>query len=213
MRIKDLLNEASRAERERQREARRQAQLQAQRDAEQAARDEAARREARRQAKLAKKLAAPVAPQPAPQPKIGTGLLSSPELEKYMVNPDIDTEYSGGYYLKFHVGQQGVYAYWTLNVDIDFDSIVTNFGKNQVKLLGTTFNPQALDQIIQYLLSKSKDPRTGQLGYVHILVDKQLLDPIDSDYWKFFRQLVQHIAGEYPRDEYSADAHVNWEVS
>ena len=152
MKVFEIITEVSKAEKAREKELEKQARIDKQRAEQEArAREEAelARRIEKRREKKMAKLSQPIYAEPekkaAKQPAAATGFLDNPELAKYMVDPTIDPDYQGGYYLRFHDTPEIVIAYWSHSLDATFDSIVSNFGNQQIQNLGRQFDPVEFD--------------------------------------------------------------------
>jgi hypothetical protein len=220
MKVFELIIEASKAEIARQKAAKVKAEFERKKaEQEEVARKEAEiaqRLERKKQRKLSK-FSQPIYAEPEKKaekkPAAATGFLDNPELAKYMVDPSIDTEYQGGYYLQFHDTPDTVIAYWSHDLDASFDSIISNFGNQQIQNLGSQFDPGKFDQLINKLLVKSRDKKTGQLGYVQVIITKSQYLNVTHGHTVFFSEMMQHLAREYPGDEYSGHSYVGWELS
>lgn len=157
-----------------------------------------ARELAKRIKKKEKKLQAPVKTA-KPEPE-RTGFLANPELRKYMVDPSVDTDFEGGYYLKFHTDMNGTTAYWSKG-NLTFDQ-AAQF--KQTQFMGRTFNEKSFEQLLDSLImatSKGEQP-----GYVHIEIDRRFINN------PFYTKLYSYLLREYPTDEPTVSASVNWEL-
>lgn len=130
-------------------------------------------------------------------------------MSKYIVDPDIDTTFEGGYYLQFHTTNEGVYAYWSINPDSTWEQISRNFGKTQTQFLGSSFDSEQFTKLLKYLINTSG--KHGKQGYVQVVITRKNLQ---SPYFftKFFNDMISYLARNYPRDEPTADPYVGWEV-
>lgn len=210
MKVKELLNEISASAK---REARRKAADEKRAAAAAAAKAEAealAAKIAKRTEKKLSKLSTPISAT-APKKEVPvTGPFDNPQLEKYRIDPTVDTSFEGGYYLQFENVGKNVVAYWSRNPDATLQQMQVF---NQVANLGSVFDANKFKSLLQGLVQKSGTPRNP--GYVHVVLRKkdQASDWALTDPKNYFRQMFDFLAREYPRDEYTADATVNWEIA
>lgn len=206
MKVRELLNEISAAAK---REARRKA-ADEQRAREQAEQAALAAKIAKRTQKKLEKLNTPIYAA-APKKEVpATGPFDNPEFEKFRIDPTVDTSFEGGYYLQFEKVGKNVVAYWSRNPDATLQQM-QQF--NQAANLGSVFDANKFKSLLQGLVQKSGTPQNP--GYVHVVLRKkdQASDWALTDPKNYFRQMFDFLAREYPRDEYTADATVNWEIA
>lgn len=129
-----------------------------------------------------------------------TGFLNLPGLEKYTIDPSIDPDFAGGYYLKFHTDLDGTNAYWSKG-NLSY-SQAEQF-KN-IKQLGRRFNPVEFQELLDKLISFSG--KGAQPGYVHIEIDRRYLSN------PFYTAMYSYLLKNYPTDEPTMNASVNWEL-
>lgn len=203
MYIKEIITEISKAERDRRAAAARReklAQQQAAKDAEEKRiKDIAAR-------KLQKTLPHAITP-PKPQTtptSPSTGAFSSPELEKYRVDDKIDTDWEGGYYLRFQPQKNYILAYWGRDDSMTPEHAI---GFKQIQKFSLEFDPDQFQSLIDRLVSASS--QGDQPGYVHIEALRKHFEPPYKD---FFSDLHMYLLLQYPRDDVTTDASVNWEL-
>lgn len=205
MKITELLLEISASARRAQKIAKREAELAARAAEERALADKIAKRTQRKLAKFNQPIAATVPSKPTQT----AAPFGSPELQQYMVDPTIDPEFEGGYYLQFEKIGDAIVAYWSKNPDYTYSQMQQ---LKQVATLDPRFKPEEIAQLINAL--KKKSTVGDQPGYVNIVIPKQYAsDWALFDKTNYFRKLLEYLAREYPRDEYSADPSVNWEIA
>lgn len=213
MRLKDLITEISAGEKRRQRAAQADAQrlaAQQQQQAQQAAL--AAKVQKRTQRKL-DRFNQPIAstsqttgsttkPQSGSLADLMARSTSDADIEKYQVDPTVDTSFQGGKYLQFEKSGNNVIAYWSNDPGYTFDQ-VRSFG--QFEDLGNVFDEGKFQALLNKLVNKFK--------YVHVLIKQKYVDD-----WalmnpkSFFRNLYYYLAKEYPRNQPTQSAYVNWEI-
>lgn len=201
MYIKELITEISKSERDRRAAAARKeklAQQQAAKDAEEKRIRDIANR------KLQKALPHAISPnKPQPTPT-STGAFSSPELDKYRVDDKIDTDWEGGYYLRFYPQKNYILAYWGKNDSITPEHAIEF---KQIQKLSLEFDPDQFQSLIDSLVSATS--QGDQPGYVHIEVLRKHFEPPHKD---FFADLHMYLLLEYPHNALTTDASVNWEL-
>lgn len=206
MKITELLLEISASAKRAQKIAKREAALAARAAEERALADKIAKRTQRKLAKFNQPIAATVPPA-ASAP--ATAPFGSPELEKYMVDPNVDPEFQGGYYLQFEKNGNNIVAYWSMNPDYTASQMQQ---VKQVANMNPKFNPDEIAKLIEML--KKKSGKGTEPGYVNIVIPKQYAsDWALFDKTNYFRKLLEYLAREYPHNEYTADASVNWEIA
>lgn len=135
-----------------------------------------------------------------PEKKETGGWLDHSELSKYVIDPNIDTDFKGGYYLRFHTDLDGTVAYWSKG-DLTFDQAASF---KQMLNMGKRFNANAFQQLVDNLVDASA--KGGQPGYVHIEIDKKFINN------PFFIALYSYLLREYPTDDPTVSGTVNWEL-
>jgi hypothetical protein len=196
MKISEIITEASRAERERQKSAAREKALAQKREQEAS---EQERLRATAQKKLQRNLPHQIAPKRA-EPVTKSMGFNSPEFEKYRVDDTVDSDFQGGYYLRFKTDMDGVDAYWSKG-DLSYPQ-AAQF--NQAQRFNRRFDPIVFQHLIDTLVSSSG--RGGQPGYVNIELDRRYLNN------PFYTRMYEYLLKHYPQGDYTMDASVNWEL-
>lgn len=211
MRLKHLITEISAAEKRRQRAAQADAQRLAAQQALQAQQAALAAKVQQRTQRKLDRFNQPInqtAAQKQAPASVSSGLAdllrqTNPDLEKYQVDPTVDTSFQGGKYLQFEKTGRNITAYWSTNPEYTLSQI-RQF-KNQSKDLGYVFNQVEFESLLNQLVNKFK--------YIHILIKKQQINDWElMDQKSFFRNLYYYLAREYPHDQPTQDAYVNWEI-
>lgn len=207
MKITELLLEVSRSERERQRKERAQQQRDYSRQAEIDALNKLKREQEKLKQKQLQRFQRTTQQKSSEPEKSTSGWSSLSDLEKYIVDPSMDSSFEGGYYLQFVCTREGIFAYWSHKHDATWDQISKNF-KSQIRNLGTVFDQELFSNLIKFLVETSS--KQGQPGYVQVIISKSNM--LNQQCSKFFYDMISYLAYNYPRDEPTADATVGWEV-
>lgn len=209
MKVSELLLEISASEKKRLKRAAADAKRADAAAAERAEQEELARKIAKRTQKKLSKLNQPISATKSQQSAQSSSPFGDPELEKYMIDPTIDTTFEGGYYLQFEKNGNNITAYWSKNPDYTAQQM-QRF--NQTAALNPKFDEGQIAGLIKTLVDRTKT--AAGPGYVNIVIPKEYAsDWALMDKNNYFRKLLEYLAREYPHDEYSADPSVNWEIA
>ncbi len=202
MYIKEIITEISKAERDRRREAERREKL-AQQQAAKAADDKRIKDIANR--KLSKTLPHAITSPKPDNSKPSSGAFSSSEFDQYRVDDTIDTDWEGGFYLRFLPQKNSILAYWGKSDQITPEHAKTIF--KQTKQLSLDFNETEFQSLVDQLVSATE--HNGQPGYVSIEIQRNHFIPPYKD---FFEKLHMYLLEVYPQKGETLDPSVNWEI-